>query len=302
MNVLIAGASGLIGRALAAELRARGHVVQRLVRRASSAPEEIAWDPAAGRLESAALAGVDAIVNLAGENLASERWTARRRESLRRSRVDATRTLVLALKNAGRKPAVFVSASAVGFYGDRGDEVLTEASAPGAGFLPEICLAWETHAEGAARLGVRTALLRFGVVLAAEGGALAQMLPLFRLGLGGRLGAGRQWMSWIARADAITAVRVVLENESWRGPLNVVAPAPVRNAEFTAALARALRRPAILPAPAWALRLAFGRMADEALLASTRAQPERLLAGGFEFRHLDLAGALAAILRAPPRA
>lgn len=298
MNVAIAGASGLIGSALSAALRADGHRVSRLVRHASSTADEIAWDPAKGRLDPESLGGFDAIVNLSGENVGAGRWTVRRRERILGSRIDATRTLVLALKAAPPRPRIFVSASAVGFYGGRGDEELSERSSPGQGFLPEVCLAWETHAEGAGRLGLREVRLRFGVVLAREGGALAKMLPLFRLGFGGRLGGGDQWMSWIALEDAVRAIMAAIENPALRGPVNVVAPAPVRNAEFARALGRALRRPAILPAPAWALRLAFGRMADEMLLASARVRPDALRASGFVFRHSRLEPALHAILRA----
>jgi uncharacterized protein (TIGR01777 family) len=297
MRVAIAGASGLIGRALGAAWRDAGHEVKRLVRRAARSPDEITWNPATGELDPRELAGVDAIVNLAGENIAGGRWTAARRERILRSRVDATRTLVQALAKLERRPRVFVSASAVGFYGDRCDEVLTEASAIGHGFLPEVCLAWETHAEGAARLGVRTTLLRFGMVLAAEGGALAKMLPVFRVGVGGRFGSGRQWVSWISIADAVGAICFALENERCAGPVNIVAPQPVTNAEFARTLACVLHRPALLPAPAWALRVAFGRMADEALLASTRAVPQKLEASGYAFRHADLESALRDILR-----
>lgn len=296
MKIAIAGASGLVGGALVPELRDAGHDVVRLVRRAAQADDEASWDPAAGTVDLARLAGTEAIVNLAGENIGAGRWSAARRERILRSRVDATRTLIVAIAALTPKPAVLVNASAVGFYGDRGEERLGEGSAIGHGFLPEVCLAWETHAEGAARRGVRTARLRFGVVLAREGGALPRMARPFRLGLGGRLGDGRQWMSWVALDDAVRAIRAVVENDALDGPINVTAPAPIRNADFTAALARVLRRPAVLAVPRWALQAVVGRaMADEALLASTRAVPERLLAAGFSFRHPEAAGALAAI-------
>jgi uncharacterized protein (TIGR01777 family) len=299
MKVVIAGASGLVGSALAPALRAAGHDVFRLVRnRAAGAPDEIGWDPAAGGIDRDRLAQADAIINLAGENLAAGRWTVARRQRILRSRVDATRTLVAGMAGLGRKPAVFLSASAVGFYGDRGDEVLTEQSGIGHGFLSEVCLAWETHAEGATRLGVRTALLRFGVILARHGGALAKMLPLFRMGLGGPLGSGRQWMSWISLDDVVGIVTHALRDERCAGPLNVVSPGAVTNLEFTAALAQALRRPAILRAPAWALRLALGRsMADEALLGSARVAPQRLKQAGYAFRQPAIAPALAAALQ-----
>lgn len=297
MKIVVAGAAGLIGRALVPALRAAGHEVRTLVRRPARAAHEVSWNPAAGELDAAQVGDADAWINLAGENIAAGRWSAARRERILRSRVAATNTLVRALQQAPRKPAVLLNASAVGIYGDRGEEQVDEASAMGVGFLPEVCLAWETHARGAAKLGVRTALLRFGVVLAREGGALAKMLPLFRAGLGGRLGDGCQWMSWIAIEDVIGAVRHALERADVAGPVNVVSPGVVTNAEFTRCLGRALRRPALLPAPAWALRLAFGRMADEALLASTRAVPRVLAETGFRFRQPALEEALAAVVR-----
>ena len=298
MKIVIAGASGLVGSALAPALRNAGHEVFRLVRgRGANAPDEIAWDPAAGEIDLSRLAGTGAIINLAGENLAAGRWTAARRERILRSRVDATRTLVTAMTKLDRKPTAFLSASAVGFYGNCGDNVLSEASGIGHGFLPEVCLAWETHAEGASRVGVRTALLRFGLILAREGGALAKMLPLFRLGLGGRLGSGGQWMSWIGIADVVGGIAHVLENSRCAGPMNFVAPAAVTNAEFTRVLAGVLHRPAVLPAPAWALRMAFGQqMADEALLSSTRALPKRLTESGYGFRYSTVGTALSAVL------
>ncbi|MGH7955785.1 MAG: TIGR01777 family oxidoreductase [Opitutaceae bacterium] len=298
MKIVIAGASGLVGSALTPALRAAGHDVFRLVRgRGARASDEIAWDPAAGEIDHRRLEGSGAFINLAGENLAAGRWTAARRERILRSRVDATRTLVAGMAKLEQMPRVFLSASAVGYYGNRGDEVLTEASAIGHGFLSDICLAWETHADGAARLGVRTALLRFGMILAPNGGVLAKMRPVFRLGFGGRLGAGRHYMSWIAMDDVVGVVGHALHDARCAGALNVVAPNPVTNAEFTTAFARALRRPALVPAPAWALRIAFGRaLADEALLASVRAVPERLSRMGYSFRHPSIAAAMAAVL------
>ncbi len=294
MKILVAGSSGLIGRALVPALDAAGHEVLRLVRRPVAGEEEIFWNPAAREIDPARIAGVDAIVNLAGENIAAGRWTAARREKILRSRVDATQTLVGACARVARKPAIFVNASAIGYYGDRGDEELPETAGAGVGFLPEVCLIWETNAEGAARAGLRTVLLRFGVVLARDGGALAKMLPIFRLGLGGRLGRGDQWMSWVSIEDVVRAIQHVLADPRCRGPMNVVAPSPVTNADFTIALAHALSRPAAFHAPAWLLRGAFGALARETLLASTRAAPRRLLETGFVFRHGDLAAALQA--------
>ena len=293
MRIVIAGASGLIGGALVPALRARGHEVIRLVRRPPRDSGEVFWNPATSELDATRLEGADAFVNLAGENVA-QRWTTASRERIWHSRIDATRTLVLALDRLKHKPAVFVNASAIGFYGDCGDEELTEASGIGSGFLPEVCLAWETHAEGASRRGLRTAVLRFGVVIAREGGALAKMLPIFRLGLGGRLGEGRQWMSWVSLDDAVGAIIHVLANGNCRGPVNVVAPTPVTNADFTGTLARALHRPALAPVPGAVLRFVFGQMAQDMLLGSTRALPISLQETGFRFQHPTLEVALRA--------
>jgi uncharacterized protein len=294
VKIVIAGASGLVGRALVPPLRGAGHEVRRLVRgRGTAAPDEIAWDPAAGALDVTQLDGVDAFINLAGENVGDGRWTTTRRERILQSRVDATRTLVAAMEKMVRKPAVLLNASAIGFYGDRGDEVLTETSAVGRGFLPDVCRAWETQALGAAHAGVRTVLLRFGVILARQGGALAKMLPLFRLGLGGRMGSGQQWMSWIGINDVVGAIAHALRDERCAGPMNIVAPAVVTNAEFARVLGRVLRRPAMLPVPAWGLRIAVGAaLANEALLGSQRASPQRLSEVGYAFRHATLEGAL----------
>ena len=297
MKVVLAGASGLIGTAVASGLRADGHAVLRLVRRAPAGGDEAHWNPGTGEIDLRAMAGSDAVVNLAGENVGAGRWTVGRREALMRSRVDATRTLVNAIERSAQRPRVLVNASAVGFYGDRGDEILTETAAMGRGFLPEVTWAWETHAQRAELCGVRTLRLRFGVVLAREGGALARMVPAFRFGLGGPLGSGRQWMSWVTLTDAVRAIRFCLESAGASGAVNVVAPNPVTNGEFSLSLGRALHRPAFLPVPAWVLRALVGRgMADEALLASTRAQPQALLAGGFIFRHPTLAEAWPGLL------
>jgi uncharacterized protein len=299
-RILVAGASGLIGSALVAAARSAGHDVIRLVRRLPEASDEIAWNPAEGVLDPGALAGVDAIVNLAGENIAAGRWTGARRRRILFSRLEATRTLVDAIRRMPRRPAVLVNASAVGFYGARGDEVLGETSARGAGFLPDVCQAWERQAAAAGRFHVRTVWIRFGLVLARHGGALARLRPLFACGLGGPLGDGRQWTGWIAEADAAGAILHAIADEHCAGPVNAVAPELVTNAALAATLGRLLHRPARLPAPAWALRLAFGRMmADETLLASARVIPERLLAAGFPFRHPGLEGALRAALAIP---
>jgi uncharacterized protein (TIGR01777 family) len=298
MRVLVAGASGLVGRALDALLTTQGHSVVRLVRRPVAPGETgvVTWNPAAGELDTANLGEVDAVVNLSGENVGAGRWTAARREAILRSRIDTTKTLVAAVSKFGRKPEVFVNASAVGFYGERGEDEVTEASEVGQGFLPEVCLVWETHAEGAARAGIRTAWLRFGVVLTPAGGALAKLLPVFRAGFGGRVGNGKQWMSWVSIDDGVGAIYHALVEGRCAGPINVVAPQIVTNAEFSAELGRVLHRPAVVPVPAVVLRLIFGEMADATLLASTRALPERLVETGYAFRQPKLEGALRSVL------
>jgi uncharacterized protein len=297
VNVLIAGATGFIGTALVPELRARGHRVQRLVRGRASTDDATIWNPGAAALDPAALSDTDVVINLAGENVAAGRWTSERRERIRRSRIDATRTLVEAIARAKPRPRVLLNASAVGYYGDRGDEVLTETSPKGTGFLADVCGAWEAEAAAATRVDVRTVMLRFGIVLDAEGGALAKMLPVFRLGLGGRLATGQQWMSWISRADAVGAIVHALESPHLNGPLNVVAPEPLTNAVFTAILGRVLRRPVVMPVPRLALRALYGEMADGALLASTQAIPARLNGNGYRFQHPTLECALQVTLR-----
>jgi len=296
MKILVAGASGLVGSALVPALRLQGHEVVTLVRRPPQREDEIAWNPPAGDLEPAVLATTDAIVNLAGENIAAGRWTSERKEALRRSRLDSTRTLVRAMGRAEPRPRVLVNASAVGFYGDRGDEVLTEDSPAGRGFLPELCAEWETEAQAAEPAGARVVRLRLGVVLARKGGALARLLPVFRLGLGGRLGNGRAWMSWIALDDLIRVVDATLTDPRWFGAINAVAPGPVTNGEFTAALGRRLHRPAILPVPRRLLELVYGEMAGATLLASARVMPGRLVAGGFIFRQPDIAAAFRCVI------
>ena len=290
-TLLVAGASGLVGRALVARLTDQGHRVLKLVRRPAVTPDEISWNPGAGEIAPGAFEETEAVINLAGENLAAGRWTAKRREAILRSRVDTTRTLVAALREAKRRPAVFVNASATGIYGDRGAEVLTEASVAGTGFLADVCRAWE-EPLAAAPAGVRTVALRTGVVLTPQGGALAKMLPAFRVGVGGRLGNGRQWMSWVTLDDLLGIIGHVLTHPECLGPINAVAPQPVTNADFTAALGRVLGRPTMFPVPAFALRLRFGQMADEALLSSARVEPKALLDTGFEFRQGEIEGAL----------
>ena len=297
MRVLLAGASGLIGGRLRSWLPGRGHELARLVRRLEPGPGEIAWDPARGQLEPAAVSGFDAAVVLSGAGLAERRWSAARRRELEASRVAPVALLARALAAAARPPRVLVTMSGVGWYGDRGDAWLDEASAPGEGFLASLARAWEAAAQPAADAGVRVVALRTGIVLAREGGALAQLLPLARLGLSGPRGSGRQWWSWITLDDFAAALLHVLSHEALRGGVNVVAPEPVTNAAFARELGRALGRPALLPAPALALRLALGRgLADEMLLASQRVRPAALLASGFGFGDPTLPGALARLL------
>jgi len=293
------GASGLIGRALVPHLRAAGHEVIRLVRRPAAATDERAWEP--GRdLDPAVLAGVEAVVNLSGANLAERRWTEERKRQLRDSRLEPTRVLARAIAGMAAPPRVLVSSSAVGYYGDRGREALTEQSPPGEGFLARLCVEWEQATEPAEAAGIRVVHTRSGIVLSAAGGALAMMLTPFKAGVGGILGPGSQYMSWIAMDDLLAAVTRVLTDESLRGAVNTVAPSPVTNRQFTHALGRVLRRPTVVPVPAFALRLRFGEMADEALLASTRAMPHRLAQAGFGFRSPELEPALRRALARPP--
>jgi hypothetical protein len=291
MTILVTGAGGLIGSALASALRDAGHSVLRATRGPAAAPDQVSWEPASGRLGAGAF---EAVVHLAGESLASGRWTTARRERLRTSRVNATRALVAEL--AARPPRVMVCASAVGFYGDRGDEALDESSAPGVGFLSGLVQDWERASEPLAAAGSRIVHLRLGLVLAAEGGTLAAMRLPFRLGLGGRLGDGRQFWSWIARDDAISAFRLAVEDDTLRGPVNLVSPAPARQAEFARALGRAMGRPAVLAVPSFALRLVLGAMVDSLVLPSARVLPTRLEALGFGFRHPTLEPALRDVL------
>ncbi len=295
-RILVSGASGLIGRTLVPFLKTQGHEVLRLVRGKAVGADEVAWNPARGELDAARIEGVDGVIHLSGENVGAGRWTAARKEAILQSRVDSTRTLVEALSQLTRKPEVLVSATAVGYYGARGDEVLTEASGIGRGFLPEVCLAWETRAEDATRLGVRTARMRLGVVLSPAGGALAKVLPLFRAGLGGRLGNGRQWMSWVSVEDAVGALYHALLDARCSGPINVTAPEPVTNAQFTAALGRVLSRPTLLPVPSLALRAVFGPMAEGTILGSARVEPKRLRETGYVFRQPTLEAALRHVL------
>jgi uncharacterized protein len=293
MRILMTGASGLVGTALAAELRAAGETVNRFVRPgAPTGTGDVAWNPEMDEINLAAAEGADAVVNLAGASIGGGRWTAERKKLLRSSRVDLTEHLVAGLARLKAPPKVFVSASAIGYYGDRGEESLTEQSASGQGFLAQITRDWESAAMKAEQFGARTVIARFGIVLSKNGGALPQMLTPFKLGVGGRIGSGKQWMSWIALDDAIAAIRTAITDAAMRGPLNIVAPNPTRNTEFTRALGHALHRPAIFPAPAFALRLILGEMADALLLSSQRVIPEKLTQHRFRFHYADLESAL----------
>jgi uncharacterized protein (TIGR01777 family) len=297
MQVAVTGSSGLVGSAVCAALRAAGHGVVPVVRR-GAAPGEASWDPDRGSVDTAALAGIDAVVHLAGVGIGDRRWTRARRAELVRSRVEATVLLSGALKALEPLPKVLVSASAVGVYGDRGDEVLTEQSTVGTGFLAELCRDWEAATAPAAEAGIRVVTARSGIVLAKDGGALARQLPIFRAGLGGRLGSGRQWTSWVSIDDEVRAILFALEHTQLRGPMNVTAPTPVTNRDFTTALAAALRRPAVLAVPKPALALALGPgITDEMILASQRALPTALQSASFEFVYPQLDGALSALLQ-----
>lgn len=299
-RVVIAGSSGLVGRALTRALCTQGVEVCRLVRRPPAGPDEVAWDPATGALDPQVLDGADAVVNLAGRSIAALRWTARVRAEILGSRVRSTRTIVDAIGRTTLRPAVLISASATGYYGDRGDEVLNESSPPGRGFLSEVVQAWEAEARRAAGWGVRVVCARFGLILARSGGALRPLLPLFRLGLGGPLGSGRQWWSWIHLDDAAAVIIAAVRDAALEGPVNAVGPAPVTNREFAHALGSAFRRPAVLRVPAVALRLAGGAMAGEMLLSSQRVVPGRLQARGFAYWWPELAPALRDLVAGPP--
>lgn len=296
MIVAVTGATGLVGSTLVPFLTQSGHEVRRLVRRAARAPDEVRWDPAAGTLDAAALEGVDAVVHLAGENIASGRWTAAKMQRIRESRVGGTRLLAEGLAKLERKPRVVVCASAIGFYGDRGAEELTEASAPGTGFLADVCRDWEAAADPLRAAGVRVVHLRIGVVLSARGGALKAMLVPFKLGVAGNMGSGRQYWSWIVPDDIAAGVAHALADAGLEGPVNMVSPNAVTNAEFTKTLGRVLRRPTVLPMPAPAARLVLGKMADDLILASARVVPAKLRESGFEFDYPELEGALRHVL------
>ena len=302
MKILITGSTGLVGVALGQSLKHAGHTMCRLIRPATAAESirssegfDVSWNPESGELGGAAV-GAHAVVNLAGASIAGGRWTTHRKLLLRASRVGTTRALVAALARMAIRPRVLVCASAIGYYGNRGDEVLNEDSGPGEDFLSAIAKEWEAEARKAEANGIRVVCARFGVILAKNGGALPKMLTPFKFGVGGRMGSGQQWMSWITLEDVVGILHLALEDGALRGSINVVSPQPIRNVDFTQGLANALHRPALFPVPAFALRLVLGEMADALLLSSQRVIPAQLEKVGYHFLHPDLQGALTTVL------
>jgi uncharacterized protein (TIGR01777 family) len=309
MNILMTGATGLVGTALVKKFKTEGHTIYRLTRAETPKRDakelgvfDVPWNPSSGEIRgpdgSGSLqvpAAIDAVINLAGAPVVGGRWTKDRKALLRSSRVDTTRGVVRAIAKMDKRPQVLISASAIGYYGNRGDELVTEKSAPGSDFLAELAKDWENEAVKAEEFGVRVVLLRFGIILTKQGGALPQMMTPFKFGLGGKLGSGRQWTSWITLQDVVAIIQEALRNDSWRGPLNLVAPQAVRNSDFTKSLAKVMHRPAIFAAPAFALRLAMGEMADT-LLGGVRVAPQALEQQGYRFVHANLDEALNAIL------
>jgi uncharacterized protein len=293
-RILVSGASGLIGKVLVNGFEFQGAQIVRLVRGRAQNETQLAWDPGAP-LSPAAVSGFDTVIHLAGESVV-RRWNPEKKRAIRESRILGTRNLATALVQATARPRLFICASAVGFYGNRGDELLTEESAAGTGFAADLARDWEAESRIAAEAGIRTVNLRLGLVLAPKGGALEKVLTPFKLGLGGRLGAGTQWWSWIHIGDIVRAIQHMIRTEALFGPVNLVAPAPVRNEEFTRALAAALKRPALFPVPAFAARLAFGEMAEELMLSSQRVVPEKLETSGYKFLFPELTGALQNLL------
>ena len=298
MKILVSGSHGLVGKALTHSLTDDGHEVVRLVRRERNfGSPEIEWYPDQGRIDATHVEGINAVVHLAGDNIAAGRWTTQKKQIIRESRVQGTSLLSNTLASLSRPPSVFISASAIGFYGNRGDESLSEESPPGNDFLAKVCVDWEAATKSAVEKGIRTVHARFGVILDAREGALAKMLPPFRVGIGGKVGDGKQWMSWIALSDVIGGLKFLLEDKSIAGPVNFVAPNPVPNAEFTSTLGRVLSRPTIFPMPAFAARLAFGEMADALLLSSQKFAPAGGEDNGFMFSWPTLEPALKHLLQ-----
>jgi uncharacterized protein (TIGR01777 family) len=296
MKILVSGSHGLVGKALIRSLMSDGNDVVRLVRGKPSSTTEIEWHPNEGRLDASALEDLDAVVHLAGESIATGRWSDEKKRAIRDSRVKGTALLSEALARLTRPPSVFVSASAIGYYGNRGDELLTETSAPGKDFLSDVCVEWEQATQPAVEKGIRTVHARFGIILDANEGALAKMLTPFRMGIGGRIGNGKQWMSWIAIEDVVNGLRFLIQDQSISGPVNFVAPNAVTNAEFTKVLGRVLSKPTLFPVPVFGVRLAFGEMADALLLSSQRVDPRVMKQKGFVFRWAMLEEALRNLL------
>ena len=305
MKILVSGSTGLVGSALVPVLRSAGHEVIRLVRRPSAAlgPDDatVQWNPETGELDGSRLEGIEAVVHLAGENIAARRWTAAQKARIRDSRVRGTALLSDRLANLAQPPATLVAASAIGYYGDRGDELLSEDSPSGNDFLSEVCRQWEAASLPAEEKGIRVVRLRLGIVLSPRGGALAKMLLPFKLGAGGKIGSGQQHLSWIALDDAVGALCQALTDSNLSGPVNAVAPNPATNLEFTKTLGRVLSRPTLFPMPALAARIAFGEMAEALLLGSTRVEPRRLAGSGYSFQYPTLEAALRHLLDKPAR-
>src|SRR6185503_17937378 len=297
MKILVSGSHGLVGTALVKSLKAAGHEVFSLVRYAPHTKTEIEWSPDRYSIALARIEGFDAVVNLAGESIAEGRWTDEKKRRIRESRVKGTKLLGDALANLTAPPKTFICASAIGYYGNRGDEILDEASAPGNDFLSQVCVEWEKATALATEKGIRVVNARFGIILDENGGALKKMLPPFRMGVGGKIGNGKQWMSWIALTDVIGALNFALVNESLRGPANFVAPNPVTNAEFTKTLGRVLSRPTLFPIPAFGIRLLFGEMGETLLLGSLRVDPQQLKSSCYQFQYAQLEQALRDILK-----
>ena len=297
MRILISGSGGLVGQALSEALVKDGHKIVSLVRHKAAGETQVEWHPNQGSIDAEGVNGVDVVVHLAGESIASGRWTDEKKLRIRESRVKGTTLLSETLARLENPPGCFICASAIGYYGDRGDEVLTEESAPGNDFLSEVCVAWEKATGSAQAKGIRTIHARFGIILDKEGGALSKMLTPFRMGLGGRVGEGKQWMSWIALQDVVNGLKLVMNDAAIEGPLNFVAPRPVTNAEFTKTLGDVLSRPTLFPMPAFAARLVLGEMADALLLSSAKVEPKRLKEIGYQFKFDVLQSALDAILK-----
>lgn len=297
MKILVSGSHGLVGTALLKRLSSEGHETYRLIRGEPEAgSHDISWDPFKGTIGVECLNSIDAVIHLAGENIASGRWTDAKKKAILESRVKGTRVLSEALARLAQPPSTLISASAIGYYGDRGEQLLTEDSVPGSDFLADVCKQWEAAAEPAVQKGIRVVFARFGIILDANDGALSKMLPPFRMGAGGRVGDGKQWMSWIALDDVTNALSLVLQTDSLRGPINFVAPEPVTNAEFTKALGTALARPTVFPIPAFGVRLIFGEMADALLLSSQKVDPQVLKSAGYQFAYPNIDSALKHVL------